>query len=86
MRLNLHSVDPGFCRVYYRNEAGNLYCFQLSWDKNFDLFVCTREGEPSHVVSLAARTLDNLPAADCSLTTAFSAWVAGKELELCLLP
>ena len=81
--LSFLRTDPGFCRIYYRDSENSLYCFQVSWGKNFELFLCTKDGEPSHRVPLL-RTLDMLPPAACPLTTSFSAWVADQE-HICLL-
>lgn len=81
--LSFLRTDPGFRRIYYRGSENSLYCFQVSWGKNFELFLCTKDGEPSHRVPLL-RTMDMLPPAACPLTTSFSAWVAEQE-AVCLL-
>lgn len=68
----------GHCRVYYRGERGDLYCFQEAgmWGRaiRFEFYVCSRDGEPSHKVSIAGRRLDRLPADDSITARRFVAW------------
>lgn len=53
-RLTLHSVENGFCRVYYlegSRKSHRLLCYQESVGSSFELYECTRDGEPSHTIS-----------------------------------
>ena len=46
--LKYHSADNGNCRVYYK-ALNRLYCWQITnRDGDFELLVCSRDGEPSH--------------------------------------
>ncbi len=52
-KLILLEEDNGFCRVYYYEVIKNkkrLLCYQSSIGKEFALYECTREGEPSHSI------------------------------------
>lgn len=49
IKLNLHSIDNGFCRVYYRSGK-DLLCYQESIGTSFALYVCSRDGEPSYSI------------------------------------
>ncbi|MFC1354226.1 MAG: hypothetical protein G8D89_17805 [gamma proteobacterium symbiont of Clathrolucina costata] len=47
-RLTLHSVENGFCRVYYlegSRKSHRLLCYQESVGSSFELYECTRDGE-----------------------------------------
>lgn len=46
--------DSGNCRIYYTNRRSKkLYCFQESIDDSiFDLFHCSKDGEPCHEVGI----------------------------------
>lgn len=56
--MKLLHEDNGNCRVYYRDERNSLlYCYQDdgSWGRTeFKLYICSRDGEPSHEVPLDA--------------------------------
>ena len=45
LNLKYHSADNGNCRIYYTADR-NLYCWQLSTKTEFELYACTRDGEP----------------------------------------
>lgn len=78
MNLKFHSSENGFCRVYYTSESHNLYAFQDegSWGRvRFELYRCTRDGEPSYPVSWDGVTLDKMPDDDdCAVARDFAAW------------
>lgn len=46
LTLTYSREDNDNCRVYFRSEARGLYCFQLAKRDAFELFECTRDGEP----------------------------------------
>lgn len=55
LELKWKGNDPGFCRVYFKDQNRNLYCIQdegYSSNTNFVLNICSKDGEPSHPVSL----------------------------------
>jgi hypothetical protein len=65
----IHSIDNGFCRVYYRNTVTNkLLCFQECGTGSiidFELLECERRtGEPSHI----AQAFGELPAPEGNST------------------
>jgi len=73
--LAFHSVESGFCRVYYKRPKGTLCCFQLDTRNTFKLYHCSREGEPEHEISHANKAVKALPEDNgCSLVTSFRAW------------
>lgn len=72
--IKFHRTDNGNCRVYYRDEARRLVCFQESFRGRFELLACSSDGEPSHPIAHEAVTLDKLPADDCATSRAFIAW------------
>jgi hypothetical protein len=77
MFMKYHSTDNGFCRVYYRDEARRLFCFQDdgSWGRvKFVFYVCSRDGEPSHQASWDNLELDQMPPAEERTAREFSAW------------
>ena len=48
IRVKKAGENPGFCRKYYKDEKGILYCLQEDQrDKPPKLYYCTPEGEPS---------------------------------------
>lgn len=66
LALTLHSVDSGFCRVYYTapgklSNSKLLYCFQQEWSAAqakkygyplFKFYRCSRDGEPDYEIPL----------------------------------
>lgn len=81
--LLFHSVDKGRCRIYYRDQARQMYAFQHDFPRlpELTLYECTAEGEPSHPVA-PQFTLDKVPPADCPLTATFETWLAKRDLAL----
>lgn len=74
-QLAFHSVESGFCRVYYKRPKGTLCCFQLDTRNTFKLYHCSRDGEPEHEISLQNKAVIALPEDNgCSLITSFRAW------------
>ena len=55
MTLRFSSEDNGNCRVYFTRSARGavriLYCWQKSSGDGFEFLRCSRDGEPSHVVT-----------------------------------
>jgi hypothetical protein len=47
--MKLSHVEPGYCRVYFKQNR-TLYCFQEGTHGQFSLYICSRDGEPSHTV------------------------------------
>lgn len=67
LNLKLHSVDNGYCRVYYRHDAEGdkrLFCMQEEGKDNFELLVCTDEGEPDYPMRLDNIESIELPEGD----------------------
>lgn len=79
--LILKGVDNGFCRVYYTNLNGGdkpdrtLYAMQQDWTRAmaekyghqlFNLYVCSRDGEPSHTIPLDRIRSIDVPTGDSS--------------------
>lgn len=52
LSLTYSREDNDNCRVYFRSEARGLYCFQLATRDTFELFECTRDGEPLAPINL----------------------------------
>lgn len=56
--LKYHSTNNGHCIVYYRDEDKTnrtIYGMQLETTRpqiKFNLLVCSRDGEPSHIVPM----------------------------------
>lgn len=53
LELKYHSTDSGDCRVYYKScdkTIKLLYCLQKDYD-TYKLYICSRDGEPSHEVN-----------------------------------
>jgi hypothetical protein len=53
MILKYRQVDTGFCQVQYTTKYKGeilLYCFQET-KEGFEFLRCSRDGEPSHIVS-----------------------------------
>ena len=51
--LRYLNSDNGNCRIYYKTTKGSLVCFQqeTTFGKiRWGLYVCSRDGEPSHEV------------------------------------
>lgn len=45
-QLHQDQIDNDNCRVYFRDDERNLFCFQRAGRSNFEFFECTRSGEP----------------------------------------
>jgi hypothetical protein len=52
MIQRLNAEPDGFCRVYYRDGRGPLYCWQNDHADRWSFYRCSRDGEPSHMVVL----------------------------------
>ena len=55
IHLNYRSTNSGFCRAYYYSiKTKALFCLQLAGGTppSYALFVCTADGEPSHLVDI----------------------------------
>ncbi|MCY1283630.1 hypothetical protein D9M70_325130 [compost metagenome] len=73
LNLTYHSTNNGFCRVYYRSPGKHLYAFQEDRRDEFTLYACSRDGEPSHEVTVQV-AIDHPPEAECSTSRSFIAW------------
>lgn len=66
--LKFHSLDSGFCRVYYQyiNPKGDkfLYCMQPDHDKTWRLYRCSMDGEPESAAQLKSWEDIELPPGD----------------------
>lgn len=81
MLLALDQTDNGNCRVYYRDEGKRLLCFQEAGRGRFELFRCSRDGEPDHDIKHDAVTINSLPTDDSSTANAFRLW-AGTSVQI----
>jgi len=72
--MKLQRTENGNCRVYYRDDARRLVCFQETFRGRFELLACSSDGEPSHPIAHEDVVLDKLPADDCATSRAFIAW------------
>lgn len=52
LALSFLEEDNDNCRVYFRSETRELYCYQLERRNEFKLFECTRDGEPLASIDL----------------------------------
>lgn len=66
-------TDRDNCRVYYKCGL-QLFAYQLDQRDQYLLFVCTSDGEPSHVI--AHRLVDRLPSDDVT----FRYWARENKL------
>lgn len=52
--FSYHSMDPGFCRIYYTytnaEKKKSVYCFQDEGDRfgGVKFYSCSQDGEPSY--------------------------------------
>lgn len=69
-KLKYHGSDHGFCRMYFKpedTEKKTLYAVQddgYGGQRNFKLYVCSRDGEPSHEAKLENFEIPFVPAGD----------------------
>lgn len=77
-QLKLIRTDNGFARVYYRGPEARLYCFLQQSRSMFELFRCTKSGEPNYPVEIGKFEIDLVPEGECSTAAAFRAWHAGR--------
>ncbi|BAW27381.1 hypothetical protein C206_02809 [Pseudomonas putida TRO1] len=81
-QLALHTVDSGYCRVYYKRQNGALCCFQLDTRNTFKLYHCSRDGEPEHEISHQNKAVFALPEdSGCSFVASFRAWWEQQSLQ-----
>lgn len=85
-RLVFYGSDPGFCRLYYK-VGGTLVTFQKD-RSSFELFSCTRAGEPLCPSNLKSDPLVvQVPDANNSLFNEFTAYLKTlPNVEIELLP
>lgn len=76
--LALVRADNGFARIYYRDAERRLYCYLQQSREVFELFACTKDGEPSYPVAEAGYVIDSLPTGDTSTEVAFRSWHKGR--------
>ncbi len=67
MKFKLHSIDSGFCRIFYttRNEHNErlIYCLQDDGrNMGVSLYRCSQDGEPSYKVKFKFDLKDNFEA------------------------
>lgn len=71
MQLHFHYLNTGFCQVHFKDKKTRAkYCIQEQFSKErakkygydwFKLLVCSKDGEPSHEVSLENVELIHMP-------------------------
>lgn len=71
--LKFVRIDNDNCRVYYKSGSGLVYCFQEDRPGVFTLYLCSRDGEPSHEMKLPD-DVEGLPADDSSTAVSFRLW------------
>ncbi len=78
-KLTLHSIDNGNCRVYYQSGKGKdtrLFCYLESIGSHFALYVCSRDGEPSHSICHDSYVNETpLPVGDSATEVALRKWL-----------
>ena len=81
-RLEFDGTDNGNCRVYYRartepNQRKAVYCFQIESyrAKSFQLYRCSKDGEPSHAAFLHGFSHIDMPEGDESTARDLRAWL-----------
>jgi hypothetical protein len=72
--LSLVKTDHPSGRVYYRDEAQRLLCFQKTPTWQFDLLLCSEAGEPIGNAPRQLIELDYVPAGDSYTAGQFRAW------------
>lgn len=72
--INLTRIDNDNCRVYYRDAENRLFCYQQSTRGSYELFVCSRDGEPSHAIDQQAHKIDVFPSTKCATAIGFQSW------------
>ncbi|QHF00711.1 hypothetical protein LCG56_28555 (plasmid) [Pseudomonas cannabina pv. alisalensis] len=74
--LTLHHTDNGNCRIYFKDNAKRLVCFQPAHLKGqFSLLACSRDGEPSHNIEFSGYIIDRMPgASDGATAVQFRTW------------
>ncbi len=80
--MNYHSTENGFCRVYYRGENKRLLCYQESFRGQFELFTCSKDGEPNHGIDPAPVHRDELPPTTTDTGCGLITWLEKEGLIL----
>lgn len=84
LELKLDSVDSGFCRVYYKNTGREgdkrLFCMQEEGKGQFDLLVCSPDGEPDYSMRLDNIKTIEAPDGPGSLDQALCGFLSEKGL------
>ena len=71
--LTYRDTHNGFCRAYYRHGKA-LYCLQCEARDEYALFVCSRDGEPSHRIDSSGYTFD-VPTGDTRTDEEITKWL-----------
>ncbi len=50
--FNFDHKDEGFCRVYYKNTDGGLYCIQDNGNLGVEFLRCSSDGEPEYPLTM----------------------------------
>jgi hypothetical protein len=74
--LKFHSVEPGYCRVYYTLGSA-LYCVQDEGHRIYKFYRCTSQGEPQYQVKPDDCTFEKIPGHQKE-DAAFEAWLVSK--------
>lgn len=72
--LTFKMVDEGNCRVYYTTPSKHLVCFQLYTRNEFELFYCSRDGEPEHTIPHTNKTVVDFPDTNTGIAGEFITW------------
>lgn len=78
--LSLRKTDHPNGRVYYRDEKQRLVCFQKTQTWQFDLLLCSENGEPINELHRKSIELDYVPAGDSYTAGQFRAWFTNNQL------
>lgn len=93
LQLTLHSVDSGFCRVYYTapgklTNSKLLYCFQQEWRAGhaqkygypmFKFYRCSRDGEPDYEIDFGQIARVSPPSGNSEIEQELRAFLTSKK-------
>lgn len=79
IKLKYEQTDNGYCRIYYRQQK-SIFCFQLASRDNFEMLICSRDGEPSHPVDMTRYVIDRLPPLDEKIAHDFVQFLQSRGL------
>jgi hypothetical protein len=77
--MKLLRVENGLCRAYYR-DGDRLLCYQEAVRGKYDLFLCTKDGEPSHPIVLHQVPESEVPTGSDYTSTHLAEWLKQQGL------